>query len=354
MKVLEIMGSLHRGGAETMIMNYYRAFDRKLCQMDFVIHGRFENDYYDEALSLGANIIETCSPGKIGIFKYIKNLKDIIKNYGPYDAIHIHTDYQAFLSVIAGKAMHINNIVVHSHSTNFTTTIKLLNRAVFCMANVQRIACGKAAGEAFFGKNNFIILNNAIDIRRILNVKYSECKENRRRLFGNAYVIGHLGRFSKAKNHKFIIELAHELAKEKQNIVFACYGEGEEENEIKEMAKERKLSNIYFMGITADVMTVYPMFDIFILPSLFEGFPVTLIESQLSNVYSITSNYVSKECDLGMNMLKFLPLEIELWKNEILNNITASHNKCNNLKVFSEYDVNIQWKKLYQIYRHEL
>ena len=71
MRVLEIMGSLHRGGAETMIMNYYRAFDKNLCQMDFIIHAEFEDDYRDEARCLGANIILIARPGEVGANKYI-------------------------------------------------------------------------------------------------------------------------------------------------------------------------------------------------------------------------------------------------------------------------------------------
>ena len=84
MRVLEIMGSLHRGGAETMIMNYYRAFDKQLCQMDFVIHARFADDYCVEAENMGAHIIELERPGHIGAIRYIKSLRNAILENGPY------------------------------------------------------------------------------------------------------------------------------------------------------------------------------------------------------------------------------------------------------------------------------
>lgn len=352
MRVLEVMGSLHRGGAETMIMNYYRAFDKKVCQMDFIIHGRFENDYYDEAVALGANVIETESPGNVGIFKYIVNLIKIIRKYGPYDAIHIHTDYQAFLSVIAAKITHVNNIIVHSHCTSFSNIKKVLNRFVFNIFNVQRVACGKAAGETFFGNKPFIIINNAVDLKKFSVVDKEICKESKKQLFGNYFVIGHIGRFNKLKNHEFIVELAKTFSQIDENIIFVCYGEGEEEERIKKIVDENKISNIRFMGTTNDVVSAYNVFDLFILPSLKEGFPVTLIESQISGVYSLTSDNVSRECDLGMGILKFLPLEIDSWKNEILK---IKDDDKTNRNIISEktedFNVDIQWKKLYKIYK---
>lgn len=354
MKVLEIMGSLHRGGAETMIMNYYRAFDKEKCQMDFVIHDRFENDYYDEAISLGAKVIELKTPGTVGAVKYIQNLIEVIQKNGPYDAIHIQTDYQAFLSVIAAKFSHIKNIIVHSHNTFFSKRMKFINRIVFSVFSVQRVACGREAGKAFFGNKNFIILNNAIDIEKFRKFNEVECKKNKHKIFGDAQVIGHLGRFNKQKNHDFIIDLAQSLLNTNENIVIACYGEGEEEVRIKNIVKERGLSNIIFMGVTNDVVSVYHMFDIFILPSLFEGFPVTLIESQLTGVYSLTSDKVSHKCDLGFNALKFLPLDVSVWKHEILEYLKSNTKKKNpTIENIDEFDVNVQWKKLYQIYKGE-
>lgn len=350
MKVLEIMGSLHRGGAETMIMNYYRAFDKTKCQMDFVIHAEFEDDYRTEAQALGANIFLLERPGKVGVIRYIYSLKQLIKNSGPYDAIHIHTNHQAFMAVIAGHRAGIKNVIVHSHNTSFGKKYLIINRLVMQLYNVKKIACGIAAGDAFFGKNNYIVLNNAIDLGKFRDINQKKCLEKKHEMFGSAFVIGNLGRLTKQKNHEFIIDLAKQISNSRNDIVFACYGEGEDEEKLNKIVADKNVNNIRFMGVTRDVITAYHMFDLFILPSLWEGFPVTLVESQLAGVYSLTSDKVSNECDMHIDMLKYLPLNLDTWENEIYENLQKPHGDLSVDKALDAYDVNIQWKKLYQIY----
>lgn len=345
MRVLEVMGSLHRGGAETMIMNYYKAMDKSLCQMDFVVHAEFEEDYRKQAQEYGARVFLLERPGKIGALAYIKALTQLIKSNGPYDAIHIHTNHQAFLSMIAGRIAGVKNILVHSHTTKYEKKYLAINRFFMKMCRVKRIACGKAAGDAFFGKENYIVITNAIDLRKFKEV--TSCDEKK---YGSKYVVGHLGRLTKPKNHEFIIGLAEQMAKVRDDIVFVCYGEGEDEEKLKRIVGSKQLSNIKFLGVTHDAASAYHSFDVFILPSLWEGFPVTLVESQLAGTYALASDKVSKECDLNIGMLKFLPLDIEAWKNEIISCISQDHMCLKNKTIVDLYDVNIQWRKLYQLY----
>lgn len=352
MRVLEIMGSLHRGGAETMIMNYYRAFDKNLCQMDFVVHAEFENDYRNEAKKLGARIIILERPGKVGIHKYISALVAAIHQNGPYNAVHIHTNYQAFLGIIAAHRAGIRNILVHSHTTKFTNTQIFVNRLIMKIYGVKRLSCGERAGKAFFGNAKYEIINNAIDVRKFRDADRDKCIQMRKKLFGNHLVIGNLGRFHPQKNHPFMLEVMEQLVKKHPNIVLALYGEGEKENEIKELVAEKKLDyNVLFMGVTNDAVSVYQMFDMFILPSLYEGFPVTLVEAQLSGVPSLASDYVSKECDLNLELLEFLPLDEDIWAKTILSSLNKKNDALNAKEKIDAYDVNIQWKKLYDAYK---
>lgn len=356
MRVLEILGSLHRGGAETMIMNYYRAFDKTLCQMDFVIHAEFENDYRNEAKQLGARVFLLDRPGKIGAKRYINELCDLIKKTGPYDAVHIQTNYQAFLSIIAARRAKIKKIIVHSHSTKFPRGSVMLNRVIMDIVPVKRLSCGEAAGKAFFGKHHFTVINNAINIEQFEKKKSCDYNELKKNIFGENYVIGHIGRFTPQKNHDFLISLIDKLRKMNPNYTLALYGEGELEQEIKKKVKEKKLEkNVKFMGVTEDAATAYGLFDLFVLPSLYEGFPVTLVESQLSKTKTLASDRISRECDLNMGLLEFLPLNVEMWVNAIekhrrSENKEIQANKYNNK--IDEYDISKQWKKLYSIYKN--
>lgn len=351
MRVLEVLGSLHRGGAETMIMNYYRAFDKKLCQFDFVIHAEFEGDYRAEAESLGAKVILIKRPGELGVLKYIQTLMNVIESFGPYDAVHIHTNYQAFMAMVAAHRAGIKNIIVHSHSTSFKKIQLIVNRIFMNIYKVKKVACGVAAGDSFFGKNSYIVLNNAIDVKRFRNYSVKDCAEKREKLFGKSVVIGNIGRLTPQKNHDFVLDLAERILKSGHNIVFACYGEGEDKEKLLQKVSDRKLTNVKFMGVTDDVVTAYHMFDVFILPSRWEGFPVTLVEAQLTGVYSLASDRISRECDLGINMLEYLPLNLEIWEKVIFERIGEKVCVEDRQNMLDEYDVNVQWKKLYQIYK---
>jgi len=353
MKILEIMGSLHRGGAETMIMNYYRAFDKELCQMDFIIHAEFDKDYRAEAIKMGAKIFLLPRPGKIGIFKYIFELTRKINENGPYDAIHIHTNYQAFLSIIAARICKIGNIIVHSHTTSYSYIQLLLNRFIMRIFHIKRLACGIAAGDAFFGKNNYSIISNAIDVSKFsTNFENKDLKKLSGQFSGRR-IIEHLGSFTYQKSNIFLIDVLSELPKIIPDILFLLYGSGKLEDKVRKYVSKKGLDEkVCFMGVIEDASEAYQLFDIFALPSLYEGFPVTLIEAQVARVYSFTSDAVSKECDLNVNLIKFLPLNVSLWTNEIYFEIYRNTNKLlrKSDNDVSKYDVNIQWKELYTIY----
>ena len=103
-------------------------------------------------------------------------------------------------------------------------------------------------------------------------------------------------------------------------------------------------------GVTSNPAETYQTFDIFILPSIYEGFPVTLLEAQLSSIYTLASDNVTREVDLGVDKIEFLKLDSDLWADKIdcLLDADTSNSKIDS---FDKYDVNIQWKKLYNIYK---
>ena len=350
MRVLEVMGSLHKGGAETMIMNYYRAFDKEQCQMDFVVHAEFEDDYRAEAKAMGANIIVLPTPGSIGMIRYIRMLRKAIKANGPYDAVHMHTDTQGFMGVIAAREAGVKRVVVHSHNTRFNKMRILVNRIVCRLGKTVCVACGEKAGEEFFGKQKFVVINNAINVSKFSS--NGEKKEDT-----ETKVIGHLGRFHPQKNHPFIIALAECLKKRKVDVQIQLYGAGDTEQNIRQLAKERDVEDcVRFMGLTNNAAAAYRSFDLFILPSLYEGFPVTLVEAQLIGVTILAADTISRECDLELGLLSYLPLEVDVWADEICRRLQAGNLKHCVLspEVIARYDVSVQWKRLLAIYQGEL
>jgi len=335
-----------------MIVNYYRAFDKEICQMDFVVHAEFEGDYRDEVESMGARVYLLKRPGEVGALRYIRQLADTILAHGPFDAVHIHTNYQAFLAVIAAQRAGIGNIIVHSHTCRFKKYQLIINRLIFKRYRTKNAACGEAAGTAFFGRMPYVVLNNAIDAEKYIHADSAYAKKLREGKYGQTRLIGHLGRFTPPKNHEFLIAVVVELLKYRRDFKLLLYGSGEMEEAVRSRVRREGVEEfVEFCGVTKDPALAYKLMDLFVLPSLWEGFPVTLVESQASGVYSLASEKISRECDLHIGRLEYLALDERLWAQRIDNLLKDTGTVGGVNGNLDDYDVKVQWKRLLDLYR---
>ena len=97
----------------------------------------------------------------------------------------------------------------------------------------------------------------------------------------NRFIVGHVGRFSVQKNHRFLIEIFNEIQKINPNSTLMLVGDGELRSEVLDLAKKLKIEDkIIVTGFISNVNEVIQCFDAFVFPSLFEGLSVTSIENQ--------------------------------------------------------------------------
>lgn len=90
----------------------------------------------------------------------------------------------------------------------------------------------------------------------------------------------HIGRMSIQKNHEIIIEAARLLKQDKRKFVIDLVGKGDKEQELKDMVIQYGLQDVInFIGVHDNVYPLIHQSDCFILPSRYEGMPVTLVES---------------------------------------------------------------------------
>lgn len=334
-RVLHVVSNMHRGGAETMIMNLYRNIDKSKIQFDFVCHSKKKADYDDEIIALGGRIFRTESLGTVGFKKYVKNLKSIIKENGPFQAVHAHTDIQAGVVTLAAKQAGVKVRVCHSHNTKWKEKPNIQdNIQSYLLRNLSKYtsnrycACGKEAARFFFGqsylkKNKVKILNNGINIEEFTSVSKERVYITKKQLNieENILVLGHIGRFYEQKNHKFLVKIANEL--KNRNIEFKMFlvGDGPLKEEIEnEVIKNNLQNNIIFLGIRKDIPVLMKIFNVFLFPSFYEGLPLTLIETQASGLPAIVSDAITKEVDLGLNIINYKSLNdsLDKWIDEII------------------------------------
>lgn len=372
-RVLQVLTIMNLGGAETMIMNYYRHVDRTKIQFDFLLH-RAERGFFDDEIeSLGGKIFRMSAISPKNYFSYKKNLNIFFEEHPEYNIIHSHLN--ALSSIILGvaKKRKIPVRIAHSHlaveakvlkkvfkkNTDIKATIKdyvqsLVKGKVASVAT-HFFACGEKAGDWLFGKKNkekVTIINNAINASLF---SYNSSKSQKiKDGYGlqNKKVIGHVGRFNEQKNHFFLIKIFNEIYKKDNNCVLLLIGNGNLENKIKAEAKRLNIDkNILFLGLRNNIPELLQGFDLFLFPSLYEGLPVTLIEAQASGLKAITSTTVTKEANIT-GLVTYLDLEkSELnWAESVLSNIDYDRKDTINQIKKGGYDIFENAKNLQTFY----
>ncbi|NFS12411.1 glycosyltransferase family 1 protein [Clostridium botulinum] len=307
--VINTVNFAYGGGISNVIMNYYRAIDKSDMKIDFVACKDIDRNLKNELECNGSKVYHLNSRMKKP-FKYILNLIKIIKN-GKYDIVHAHGNSCTLaLEMYSAKKGGAKVRIPHSHnSTCDYTILHRMLRKIFDASYTNAFACGKKAGEWLYNGKPFDVINNGIDIEKF---KYnSEIREKYREKYRlcDKKVIGHIGHFSYQKNHDFLIKIFKELYKLDNKYRLLLIGDGELRSSIEQKINDLGLNDfVIFTGKSFEVPQLLQAMDILIMPSRFEGLPLTLIEAQASGLTCFVSDVVSNEVAIT-SLIKFLSLE---------------------------------------------
>ncbi len=323
-RVLHVVNDMHRAGLETMLMNYYRNIDRTKIQFDFLTHRPQKSDYDDEIIAMGGKVYYAPRLYPQNYHKYFKYMKKFFEEHPEYHIVHSHIDAMSYLPLRAAKKAGIPVRIAHSHNTSIDRDFKYILKQFFrskinSVANYY-CACGKEAGKFLFKEKESEVIPNAIEVDKFLfNRKMRKVKRAELGL-KDEFVLGHVGRLSYQKNHKFLIEIFSELYKKNKNILLLLIGVGEKEQEIKKQIHKLGLDDVVrFLGNRRDVNELYQAMDVFVMPSFFEGIPVTGVEAQFAELPCIFSKNVPEEVSFT-DKCKFIELEAskDKWVEAIL------------------------------------
>lgn len=361
-RVLHFVSTLSRGsGVMSVIMNYYRHIDRDKVQFDFLHFIACEDSYMEEIRELGGKIYCIDKPGSS--FQSIKQLNSFFRLHaGEYTWLHNHEVYLTFLLRPIAKRYGLEKFIVHCHATKYSDkTLNAVRNRILCLPirlmKVERFACSEAAGKFLYGEKmlkagKVFIMHNAIDCEKFRF--RPEVRERLRKEMGleGKFVIGHVGRFERQKNHEFLIEVFAECKKEIDSCILLLIGEGSLRSKIEKKVVEKGLKNsIIFLTKRNDMEYLYQVMDLFVLPSLYEGLPVSCLEAQVNGLECIVSRTVTDELKkqtIG-SIITMLPLEKKVWKQNIVSckiRQTSISQHINN----DNYDINLQSCRLHSFY----
>ena len=323
------------GGVTGLMLNIQRNIDREKLNFDYLVfHDRVEPQEHI-ALELGAKkIIASADEIRFkplrGIIRLIR-IRSVCKKNN-VKILHFNGGApMGFLTMLAAKAGGVKWVTFHSHNggmSNEGTTARIVSnicRPMLSLVVDDYWACSKLAAEFSFPKDivrnkKYYFMPNAIQLEKYkFNPKVRNTVRQELGLM-EKYVVGHVGRFNHQKNHKFLIDIFDKVHEKNKNTVLLLFGVGELQEQIKNQVSELGLDDcVKFYGASDEMFRMYQAMDVLLMPSLFEGLPVTGVEAQAAGLPIVFSDTVTREVAVSTNV-DYVALKetAEVWADCVL------------------------------------
>lgn len=339
-RVLQVTGGLNTGGLETVAMNIVRNSDKEKIKYDFLVYDNREGDYEKEARLFGCKVFHI-KRGR-GSLNLYNSIKHIIMNYGPYDVVHSHTYFNSGIVMLAAYKCNVPIRIAHAHSIKRRGDDRFIKKTKYhflrlmmrrCCTNY--VACSLDAGEYVFGKDIFdkcgLIFPNLIDVK-----KYAYSNENKSiirkelNISNDSFVIGNVGRLTVEKNQTFLLNVFSRIVANIPNSVLVIVGDGELKNDLKKQAENLRISDkVIFTGTRKDVGCLMSVFDVFVFPSIHEGFGIVAIEAMANGLKCVCEqNSVVAQLKALSNCIAVNGFELDNWCNKVIDQLNKRSGVC--------------------------
>ncbi len=310
--LLTAFNHLDVGGIQKMIMTLVEGLQDKI-QFDIIVfsskEGYYENDFKKIGKVFhcpnyeGENQIKSKIDYYIRYYRVKNVVTKVIRENGPYDVFHTNAFFESAPCLDAAYHMGIPIRIAHSHNTGTQDRrvfpVRLINklyrivyRSIILKYATDCIGCSDAAREYLFGKNNGYVIYNCVGDGFFVSSK-KNCDELR---------LLNVGNFVEQKNQVFLIDVFNEFIKLCPRSHLTMVGRitpyyDKVMSKIRQYNLEKQISVLPY---DSDISAVMNESDYFLLPSLFEGLPLVLLEAQKSGLHCFTSASVTRECNCGL------------------------------------------------------
>lgn len=358
-KVLHVGLSSNLGGIENVVRSWNNILPSNI-RFDFVNNGQEPIAFQSEFESNGATVYKIPSRRDNPIVATMQ-LKKIVEE-NDYDYVQHHMmSFSWPQPLLIAQHCKKTKAIAHSHTAG-SKDLSLKYRALDAYGRWRveknayyKLACGNEAGMDMFHTKDFTVIQNGVD--------FSKCKyndktrveiRNKYNISNESYVIGHVGRSGNAKNYPFIIDLFADLVRQKPDSILLLIGNVQDDEAIQKYIVEKGVGNkVICTGVLEDLQGYYSAMDVFILPSLYEGVSVSMIEAQVSGLTCIVSKFVPKETDISRRV-KYISLSNTAEGVRELLNIQRSDRDFEHLDIDHTYCIEDTAKKMFDFYRKKL
>ena len=325
-----------------MCMSLYRHLDRKKVQFDFVTHLTEPGAFDEEIRSLGGRIFTAPRFRGWNILAYQAWWLNHLKRHPEHRIIHGH--YFSIAGVYFPVAKLRGRVTIaHSHATKLLPKHQLISRFFVDAVNRYadyRLACSEAAGRFLYPGKDYTVIKNAIDTERFtFDPKRREAARKEFALT-DELVIGTVGRMEQVKNPFGMLAIFSEILKQEPRAALLWVGDGPLREAVEQRAKELGISDhIHMTGVRSDVDSLLQAMDVFLLPSISEGLPVSAIEAQAAGLPCVLSDGISRETAIT-DRCRFVPLDDpDAWVRAIEESFRQGRSDTTQAIIDAGYDV---------------
>lgn len=327
-RILQVLSSLDIGGAENRVMELYRHLDRSRYHFDFLVFQTGEPAYVREIEESGGRVYQLPKPSLRHVVSHFHQMRGIMKAVS-YDVVHAHTSYHSGLVMEAAWLEHIPVRITHARTSGchrdgfWVRPVVAFGKTLIWLFSTCRLAVSREAGEFLFCGNRYEILHDAIDLEKIQSCGDGDAAEQKRELCipDDAFVIGQIARFDWIKYHEFTLKWFRHFKSEHENAFLVLLGDGPLKEQMISLAEELGISeSVRFEEVRLNVGTLLVSLNVMLLPSRFEGLPGVILEAQACGIPSVISDTVTKEVDLGLNLVHRCSLDADFltWDEAVM------------------------------------
>lgn len=313
------------GGAEVWLMNVMRRIDRERFHFDFFVHRREAGEFDEEIRRMGSSV--TVASSHKAPVRYANELRRCLAG-GNYDVVHSHVSFYSAYPLAISRVLGVRSRIAHSHTSvpekydsPARRVYKRAMRRLLFGAATRGLGCSSKACDALFGdewrrRDGYDVLFYGYEFERFARATPVARRRVRAELGvrDDQVLVGQIGRLVTPKNHEFTLRLVAESARLGRNEYFVFVGDGELRPKIEaDIASQQLGHKVALLGRRADIPELLAAFDVLILPSLWEGLPVTVIEAQAVGVPCIISDLVTDEVIYHDNVVQLSLDEPGAW-----------------------------------------
>ncbi len=357
-RVLHFIPGFLYGGIESLFMMWFNHIDKDQYDFELLLRTKEQNiELLDQYKEIGGTYhrLAVFSPKRL--FTYIKSVKNFFKEHHDYDILHAHGGDP--LVFYYAKKYGVKSIIYHSHTTSEGKAdykvIKSILRRFYDTLITHRAACSTLAANWLFGvRDDVTLIFNSVNIHKFKFNPATRQKYQEELNVGDKKIIISVGRLTYQKNFPFIIDIFDEVQRIREDVELWIVGNGPDEDLIKEMIASKNLNDkVKLLGRRSDVPQLLHASDLFLMPSHYEGLPVSIVEAQAAGVPSILSSVITQQVKVT-DLVSYISLNESPynWAQAVSEKLDHHYDKdmCYNKIVSSNFNIDNSIKILESLY----